>query len=543
MTLCIKKAPKIWGIIKQLNINNYVLKMSDRTNNRRSTLNDALVCSLHYCGLLFRHLCVTYRNVLLATLSLAILCGLLLVPPSLAQTEIPLTTSGIRTSIGPVVKGGVYNYAPSVMLDGVYRMWWCGSDRTYPGDHIFYAESSSLDGPFHARGSSAPYQIVFSPNKEATAFDKVHTCDPSVIRVNGTYYMYYGGWNSVRVDAEGITKIGLATSTDGINWTRANNGNPIILPANKKLDGNPYGAGQPSISYLNGMFYLMYTDTTGADSLDKIYGGGGQYVLRSPDPTFQSEVEELTPNGFVTKTEENHTGYQQNYWVSVDMQFSDALNAWIVAHNNGPRLSLSFYPPDFSTKIYNDVQLSTSTVEGPGIVSRPDKHSVVSSTGQCSTLPIDVINATARNFPRRSPTDLAHIGIDVSAGMNCENMRPSQVANIYEGYGIKAAGLPLTFVVSGTRLQADSIRSIQFLTKNFVEVTPEIFHAIPYGASLKTGAPVIGATGQPAAFLLNSAKWPVNGIKIIRDNKSSIKMVPLAEYDSYPTKYPLYLVQ
>ncbi|NHB61748.1 hypothetical protein [Photorhabdus sp. RW14-46] len=73
-----------------------------------------------------------------------------------------------------------------------------------------------------------------------------------------------------------------------------------------------------------------------------------------------------------------------------------------------------------------------------------------------------------------------------------------------------------------TRFQADSIQSIQFLTKNFVEITPEIFHAIPYGASLKVGAPVIGATGQPAVFLLNSAKWPVSGIKISRDNKSSL---------------------
>ncbi len=332
MTLCTKTAPKIWGIMtKQLNINNHALKMSAWKNHCKSALNDALVCSLDYCGLLFRHLRVIYQNVLSIIPNLVLLYGLLLATPSIAQTEIPLTTSDIRTSIGPVVKGGVYNYAPSVMLDGVYRMWWCGSDRTHPGDHIFYAESPSLDGPFRARGGKEPYQIVFSPNKEANAFDKVHTCDPSVIRVNGTYYMYYGGWDSVRVNAEGITKVGLATSTDGINWTRANNGNPIILPANKKLDGNPYGAGQPSISYLNGMFYLMYTDTTGADSLDKIYGGGGQYVLRSPDPTFQSEVEELTPNGFVTKTEENHTGYQQNYWVSVDMQFSDALNAWIVA--------------------------------------------------------------------------------------------------------------------------------------------------------------------------------------------------------------------
>ncbi|MCW7547032.1 hypothetical protein OO184_03490 [Photorhabdus sp. APURE] len=106
MTLCTKKAPKIWGIIKQLNINNYAFKMPALVNNRRSTLNDALVYTLYYCGLLSQHLRVIYRNISLVALSLATLCGLLLAPPSLAQTEIPLTTSNIRTSIGPVVKGG-----------------------------------------------------------------------------------------------------------------------------------------------------------------------------------------------------------------------------------------------------------------------------------------------------------------------------------------------------------------------------------------------------------------------------------------------------
>ncbi|WP_131817490.1 hypothetical protein [Photorhabdus namnaonensis] len=77
-------------------------------------------------------------------------------------------------------------------------------------------------------------------------------------------------------------------------------------------------------------------------------------------------------------------------------------------------------------------------------------------------------------------------------------------------------------MATSTRFQTDSTQSIQFLTKNFVEITPEIFHTIPYGVSLNVGTPVIGATGQPTAFLLNSAKWPVSGIKISRNNKSSL---------------------
>ncbi len=107
MTLCTKTAPKIWGIMtKQLNIDNHALKMSAWKNHCESALNDALVCSLHYCGLLFRYLRLIYRNLLSIILNLLLLCGLLLATPSLAQTEMPLTTSNIRTSIGPVVKGG-----------------------------------------------------------------------------------------------------------------------------------------------------------------------------------------------------------------------------------------------------------------------------------------------------------------------------------------------------------------------------------------------------------------------------------------------------
>jgi len=429
------------------------------------------------------------------------------------------------------------------MQDGLYRTWWCGSDAAHPGDHIFYAESTSLNGGFYAHNNnSAAYQVVFSPTGTRT-FDQVHTCDPSVLRVNGTYYMYYGGL-SAAPGAE--TAIGLAVSSDGFTWTRANSGNPILVPAGKQDTGNAYGAGQPTVSYYGGKFYMMYTDTTGAASSPKnnqgFPEGAGQYVIRSTDPTFQTGVEELTATGFQPQTGANHTGYDGvgNYY-SVDMQFSDALNSWIVAHSDSSASKLSFFTPDFSARSFADVALPLSVVEGPGIVSRPDRHSIPPAGGQCGTVPVDILNATATPI---APTNLMHEGVDLSAGQSCASMPPGQVASIFEGYAIEVPGLPLTFVDQGLRLQSASFPPVQDVTKNFISTTSEVFYNVPYGASLHTGATVIGAPGRPAAFQLdNSTKWPISSIKIITDNGSNITTIGVGTYDSYPTGPALYLVQ
>lgn len=114
-----------------------------------------------------------------------------------------------------------YDYVPTILYDGKYRMWWCGSRPSFPGDHIFYAEADTLDtlhgiyNSWHKRGSSTPntFDVVLHPTGRAGDFDSIHACDPSVIRVNGEYYMYYGGLDSA---ADSFTAIGVARSTDGI---------------------------------------------------------------------------------------------------------------------------------------------------------------------------------------------------------------------------------------------------------------------------------------------------------------------------------------
>ena len=217
-------------------------------------------------------------------------------PPVPSDREpVSLTTYAGRQSPGVIAAGGgdaPYNYAPSVLLDnGRYRMWWCSQlgVANPPGDDILLAESTSMDGPFagpDGRGGTP----VFSGS--GTQFDGMHTCDPSVVKVGGTYFMYYTG--AAGAHAHG-NAIGLATSTDGRVWTRANGGRPLITVSRNVRRDNTYGVGQPSVVYLAGRYYLMFTDTTGQDAGRN---GAGQFVLRSTDPAFTREVEALGPTGF-----------------------------------------------------------------------------------------------------------------------------------------------------------------------------------------------------------------------------------------------------
>jgi hypothetical protein len=126
-----------------------------------------------------------------------------------------------------------YNYAPTLLYDGNYRAWWCAGGQDHEGDTVYYFESSALDSGWQTR-TGQPYQYVFRSTGDPNTFDAVHTCDPSILRVNGAYYLYYGG-NCDRLvisncpgNPNYTTMIRVAQSSDdGITWTRMNNGIPL----------------------------------------------------------------------------------------------------------------------------------------------------------------------------------------------------------------------------------------------------------------------------------------------------------------------------
>ena len=73
----------------------------------------------------------------------------------------------------------------------------------------------------------------------STVGDGDNVDDPTVIKVGSTYDMWYTGYP----EDGGAPAIFLATSPDGVNWTRGNSGNPVLQATAGAFDANGvYGA-------------------------------------------------------------------------------------------------------------------------------------------------------------------------------------------------------------------------------------------------------------------------------------------------------------
>lgn len=331
--------------------------------------------------------------------------------PQAKAEQKTLTTSNPRPNGGTVTKShgaSPYDYAPAIIKEGnKYRMWWCSAKTgTGPeGDDIFYAESTDLNT------FSTP-KAVFTGNA-GNHWDNTHTCDPSVVKTSTGYYMYYGGAVN-----EGITKIGLATSPDGITWARANGGEPIITPANEVTHA-PYGAGQPSVVFKDGKFHIIFTDTTGKGSLP--VNGAGQFAWRSADPTFKTGTEVFTAQGWKPLTKENSRSFMVANAFSADWQYSNELKSFIIAHNNdATHTTLTFLGGEnLAEQPYKPITVVGPWADGPGLASTPDKHAL--SAGPCGSVTIDLIMATVGGPPR----ELKHKGLDIRDADVCPSPSPS----------------------------------------------------------------------------------------------------------------------
>jgi len=109
---------------------------------------------------------------------------------------------------------------PSVILDGVtYKMWYHGYSPIQQFARIGYATSS--DGISWTKYSGNP---VLTPGSNG-GWDDWNVHSPSVLKDGFTYKMWYGGQN-YQYSPE---RIGYATSPDGISWTKYS-GNPVLVP-------------------------------------------------------------------------------------------------------------------------------------------------------------------------------------------------------------------------------------------------------------------------------------------------------------------------
>lgn len=113
-----------------------------------------------------------------------------------------------------------------------------------------------------------------------------------------------------------------------------------------------------------------------------------------------------------------------------------------------------------------------------------------------------------------------------------------------EGFRLQAPSLPETLVRDGQRLQFELGAPALRLSRNVYAPSWNEFHAIPYGASLRSGSRAVYTSGQPGALVLDDGrKWPVSCPDIVTENRSSLVAIPSSEYFSIPTGPNLYCLQ
>jgi predicted GH43/DUF377 family glycosyl hydrolase len=116
---------------------------------------------------------------------------------------------------------GSVNEAWVIQDGGGYKMWYGGQTYDTQNQTLFTWEigyATSPDGINWTKYSGNP---VFTPGVSGSWDDKyVHR--PIIVTTGSSYTMYYRGENSKQV-----AQVGIATSTDGIHWTRKGTISPI----------------------------------------------------------------------------------------------------------------------------------------------------------------------------------------------------------------------------------------------------------------------------------------------------------------------------
>jgi predicted GH43/DUF377 family glycosyl hydrolase len=144
-----------------------------------------------------------------------------------------------------------HKYAPSVIMNpsgARFKMWFA---NTTPWDGRWsISHALSPDGvTWYLYDRNNVFSTSSNPN-----FDDEWVIDPDVIVVGDEYYMYYAGHDGVR------WKGGLATSSDGIRWTRSDK-NPLFETVAGTWESVVSGAQRTVVR--DNVFYAFYAGYDG----------------------------------------------------------------------------------------------------------------------------------------------------------------------------------------------------------------------------------------------------------------------------------------
>jgi hypothetical protein len=148
-------------------------------------------------------------------------------------------------------------FAPYVLREnGQYKMWYTGCATSSVLVRIGYA--TSPDGINWKKHPSNPILVPGTASWESAA-----VAYPCIMPYSNGYKMWYGGYSANFSE----TALGYATSPDGITWERYT-GNPVLPPgASGKWDHVVFG---PRVLFIDNNYYMFYTGETVVYQSDKI---------------------------------------------------------------------------------------------------------------------------------------------------------------------------------------------------------------------------------------------------------------------------------
>ncbi len=99
---------------------------------------------------------------------------------------------------------------------------------------------------------------VFSTNTTPNLWDSGLVCSPGVFLENGLWHMFYSGATNQNQWNNGPFAIGIATSTDGTNWTRYP-GNPVLVKTDPAWEGTGVVSG--NITRQGATYVMLYSSS------------------------------------------------------------------------------------------------------------------------------------------------------------------------------------------------------------------------------------------------------------------------------------------
>jgi predicted GH43/DUF377 family glycosyl hydrolase len=159
---------------------------------------------------------------------------------------------------------------PSVVLkeNDQYKMYYLGSDRDYGPLSVGLA--TSIDGIHWIRN----YNPVIVPNGQ------YYSIGLTDIVKNGQMYFGYFDYHTL---SSSESKIGLATSTDGLNWVMYS-GNPILVSS---LSWEGVGINNPSVILENSQYKMVYGNAVGQNAFGMATSSDGFNFVKKTDPIFR----------------------------------------------------------------------------------------------------------------------------------------------------------------------------------------------------------------------------------------------------------------